>query len=69
MKDDIINALVKVYDANIEKANSTIKIYLNSSVGIGEHPNIIDEIDKQVDIVSTNEHKIDIIKTFKDADN
>ena len=54
MRDDIINALVKVYDANIEKANATIKIYLNSSVGIGEHPNIIDEIDKQVDIVSTN---------------
>ena len=69
MKDDIINALVKVYDANIEKANATIKIYLISSVGIGEHPNIIDEIDKQVDIVSTNEHKIDIIRTFKDADN
>ena len=53
----------------LKKLTATIKIYLNSSVGIGEHPNIIDEIDKQVDIVSTNEHKIDIIRTFKDADN
>ena len=25
MKDDIINALVKVYDANIEKANRNYK--------------------------------------------
>lgn len=65
MKDDIINALIKVYEANIEKANATIKIYLENSVGIGEHPNIIDEIDKQVDIVSANEHKIDIIRSFK----
>ena len=65
MKDNIINALTKVYEANIEKANATIKIYLENSVGIGEHPNIIDEIDKQVDIVSSNEHKIDIIRTFK----
>ena len=65
MKDDIINALTKVYEANIEKANATIKIYLENSVGIGEHPNIIDEIDKQVYIVSSNEHKIDIIRTFK----
>jgi hypothetical protein len=65
MKDDIINALTKVYEANIEKANATIKIYLENSVGIGEHPNIIDEIDKQVDIVSSNEHKIDIIRSFK----
>tara|TARA_R100000988_G_C3968696_1_gene150275 strand:- start:283 stop:480 length:198 start_codon:yes stop_codon:yes gene_type:complete len=65
MKNDIINALEKQYEANIEKANATIKIYLQNSVGIGEHPNIIDEIDKQVDIVSSNEHKIDIIRTFK----
>ena len=65
MKDDIINALTKVYEANIEKANATIKIYLENSVGIGEHPNIIDVIDKQVDIVSSNEHKIDIIRSFK----
>jgi|TARA_E500000318_G_C3537394_1_gene203204 transcriptional regulator len=65
MKNDIINALEKQYEANIEKANATIKIYLQNSVGIGEHPNIIDEIDKQVDIVSSNEHKIDIIRSFK----
>ena len=65
MKDDIINSLIKVYEANIDKANATIKIYLEHSVGIGEHPNIIDEIDKQVDIVSSNEHKIDIIRSFK----
>ena len=65
MKDDIINSLIKVYEANIDKANATIKIYLEHSVGIGEHPNIIDEIDKQVDIVSSNEHKINIIRSFK----
>ena len=65
MKDDIINVLMKVYEANIDKANATIKIYLEHSVGIGEHPNIIDEIDKQVDIVSSNEHKINIIRSFK----
>ena len=65
MKVDIINALIKVYEANIDKANATIKIYLEHSVGIGEHPNIIDEIDKQVDIVSSNEHKINIIRSFK----
>ena len=54
-----------MYEANIEKANATIKIYLENCVGIGEHPNIIDEIDKQVDIVSANEQKIDIIRSFK----
>ena len=67
LKDELVNHYVNYYlaEANIEKANATIKIYLENAVGIGEHPNIIDEIDKQVDIVSSNEHKIDIIRSFK----
>ena len=65
MKDDIINSLVKQYEAKIDKANTTIMIYLSNAVGIGEHPNIIDEVDKQVDIVASNEHKINIIRSFK----
>jgi len=65
MKDGIINALVKSYEAQIERAAATIMIYLNNSVGIGEHPNIIDEVDKQVDIICANEHKIKIIRSFK----
>jgi len=65
MREDIIRALIKEYEANIEKANVTINIYLNNPVGIGEHPNIVEEINKQVDIVSANEHKIDIIRSFK----
>ena len=65
MKDGIINALVKSYEAQIERAAATIMIYLTNSVGIGEHPNIIDEVDKQVDIICANEHKIKIIRSFK----
>ena len=65
MKDGIINALVKSYEAQIERAAATFMIYLTNSVGIGEHPNIIDEVDKQVDIICANEHKIKIIRSFK----
>ena len=65
MKDGIIKDLVKSYEAQIERAAATIMIYLTNSVGIGEHPNIIDEVDTQVDIICANEHKIDIIRTFK----
>ena len=65
MREAILKALEDKYNAQISEADATIKIYLENSVGIGEHPNIIDEIDKQVDIVSSNEDKIDIIRSFK----
>ena len=31
------------------EADATINIYLNNSVGIGEHPQHIDEVDKQLE--------------------
>jgi hypothetical protein len=34
----LINALEDKYNAQISSADATIKIYLDHSVGIGEHP-------------------------------
>ena len=46
MKNAILDALEDRYTAQISEADATIKIYLENSVGIGEHPQHIDEIDK-----------------------
>ena len=34
----LIEALVKRYEAQIAEAEATLEIYLDHSVGIGEHP-------------------------------
>ena len=46
MKNAILDALEDRYTAQISEADATIKIYLENSVGIGEPPQHIDEIDK-----------------------
>ena len=45
MRRAMLEALEKKYEADIASADATIQIYLNSSVGIGEHPQHLDEID------------------------
>ena len=45
-KKAILDALTKRYNAQISEAETTIKIYLEKPVGIGEHPQHIDEVDK-----------------------
>ena len=47
MKKAILDALEARYEAQISEADATVKIYLENSVGIGEHPQHIDEVDKQ----------------------
>ena len=50
MRTAIIDALEARYEAQILEADATLKIYLENSVGIGEHPQHLDEIDKLVSV-------------------
>ena len=42
----MINALRARYEADIAEADATVNIYLNNPVGIGEHPQHLEEVDK-----------------------
>ena len=64
MRNAIIQALEDRYNAQISEADATIKIYLENSVGIGEHPQHIDEIDKLVDKIAQAEEKLKILQEF-----
>ncbi len=58
LRQAILQALEDKYHAQISEADATIKIYLEKPVGIGEHPQHIEEMDKQLDIMSTAEEKL-----------
>ncbi len=61
----IIEALEDRYNAQISEADATIKIYLEHSVGIGEHPQHIDEIDKLIEKIANAEEKLKTLKEFE----
>ena len=65
MKEAILTALEDRYNAQISEADATLKIYLENSVGIGEHPQHIEEVDKQIEKIATAEEMgCDIVKLF-----
>ena len=65
MRIAMLEALEKKYEAEIAAADATIKIYLNNSVGIGEHPQHLDEIDKQLAKIVEAEEKQNALQVFK----
>ena len=64
-KVGLIHALNDKYEAEISAAHATINIYLNSSVGIGEHPQHISELDKQLQKIVDAEEKLNILEDFE----
>ena len=65
VKNVLLDALRKRYEAQIAEADATIKIYFENSVGIGEHPQHIDEVDKLIEKIATAEEKLQVLKEFE----
>ena len=65
MKREILDALRARYEADIAEASATVNIYLTNSVGIGEHPQHLEEVDKQIDKIAQAKEKIDVLEQFE----
>ena len=62
----ILDALIDRYNAQISEAKATLEIYLNKSVGIGEHPQHVDEVDKLVAKIATAKENLMVIEEIRD---
>ena len=49
MKDKLNKALKSRYTAQRDEALVTLEVYYNNAAGIGEHPQIIEEMEKQLE--------------------
>ena len=65
LRQALLQALEDKYTAEISAADATIKIYLDNSVGIGEHPQHIEEIDKLLQKIVDAQEKIKELQAFK----
>ena len=67
-KRDMLDALKKKYEAEVDVAKATIQIYLDKPVGIGEHPQFAVEIDKQLEIIGCATDKLRVIEKHYPSD-
>ena len=65
MRRAILDALKARYEAEIAEADATANIYLENSVGIGEHPQHIEEVNKQIEKIANAKEKLDVLDEFE----
>jgi hypothetical protein len=55
-------ALIKKYEAEIAESDATLSIYFTTPVGIGEHPQHLEEMDKMVEKMANAKDKLETLK-------
>ena len=69
MDYSIVKALKKKLEGDIEKSKCNINVYLNQSVGIGEHIDIVETVEKELTKLAEAEDKLEtLINNFSTKD-
>jgi hypothetical protein len=69
MSKQIVDALQAKYIAQKLEAIANLQNYLSNPVGVGEHPNIVEECDKLVEMIGHADDKLNTLKGIFESAN
>ena len=68
LREDIIEALIKKFEGELSAHKVNVEIMLENTVGVGDHSNITETIEKELEIIASYEDKLSVLlKYFTDS--
>ena len=68
MRDELIKASRIHFKAHIEKHRMNVENLLNNSVGVAEHPDLMDSIEKELAIIAEYDDKLEMLNKYFQCD-
>ena len=60
MKEQLVKALLAHAQGDIQKHVANVEVYLTNPAGIGEHSNIVEAIEQEINEIAKYQDQIDI---------
>ena len=64
MRKQLLNALVAHAQGEIAMHRANVEVYLTNPVGIGEHPDVTEAIQQEIDKIARWHDQIEVINTY-----
>lgn len=64
IKEALFESLKRQYESQILESQATLMVYMENPVGIGEHPQHIEEMDKYVEKLANATDKLEKLEQF-----
>ena len=64
MREKMISALLAHAQGDIQKHKMNVEVYLTNPVGIGEHSDITEAIETELNIIAKYQDQIDVINKY-----
>tara|TARA_B100001250_G_scaffold124078_1_gene105440 strand:+ start:185 stop:388 length:204 start_codon:yes stop_codon:yes gene_type:complete len=64
MREQIVKALLAHAQGDIAKHRANVEVYLTNPVGIGEHSNVMEAIEEELNMIAKYQDQIDVIQKY-----
>ena len=64
MREQMIKALLAHAQGDIAKHKANVEIYLSNPVGIGEHSNVMEAVEEELNMIAKYQDQIDVIQKY-----
>ena len=65
ISQQIVVALRRKYEADIDCARANVQVYLQHPAGVAEHPDIVTSVDSQIQIIAEARDKLQEIEEME----
>ena len=62
--ENIIKALIDKFEGEISAHKINVEIMLENTVGVGDHPNITETIEQELEIISKYDDKLNVLRKY-----
>ena len=63
----LLLALELKYEGEIAISKANIEVYMDNAAGIGEHPDVVNAVDSQIEKVAEASEKLDVVRDLLNA--
>ena len=64
MRKKIIDAMIQHAEGQIAKHRVNVEIYMEKAVGVGEHTDILESMEKELNSIGKYQEQIDMLKKY-----
>ena len=64
MREQLLTAVIAHAKGEIAKHRANVEVYLTSPVGIGEHSNVVEAIEEELNMIAKYQDQIDVLNKY-----
>ena len=64
LRESIVKASIAHFEGQIEKHKINVEVLLNNQVGVAEHPDVMETIEKELGFIAEYHDKLEVLSKY-----